>query len=573
MNANDSKVIDSEVQKLVDRHIVTEIKEGWKFVSNIFVRPKPNNKFRLIIDLSPLNKFILKEHFKMDNLQSAVELMRPGVYISSIDLRDAYYTLPIAEEFKPYICFQWSGKIFMFHVMPFGLTSAPRFFTKIMKPAMSALRKKGISVFNYIDDLFIVGDSKSTCEHSVKEVIDMVTKLGFFINFEKSSLTPQTTMRFLGFMLDTVEMIIFPPVEKVEKTLLLINKFLAPGNFKIREVASLVGVLNDLSHGVDYSKAHMKGLEIEKNIAVKQAGENSFEGIMSIGGNGLDDLCWWAYNLEGSCKIVNRGAPSITIETDASSLGWGAISQGKVVNGKWELHETKLHINALETLAVYKAITTLFPNVYNTHFRLLCDNTTAIAYINKSGGTWSYHCNKFSKLIWGWCQQYNNWISATFIPGKYNAQADFASRHFTADTEWGLNPELFKMVCRTWFIPEVDLFASFNNHLISKYVSWGPDPKSIACDAFLLNWGLFKSVFIFPPFRLVLRCIKKIKLEKPSGILVVPNWPGQVWFAEALNIAKRQPILIPRKAGNLVPKCLQNTASTLHSTPIVFVRF
>lgn len=96
------------------------MKDG-SFVSNVFIRPKPNNKFRLIIDLSPLNEYVLKEHFKMDNLNSAIDLLSSGAFLASIDLRDAYYTLPIAEQFKPYMCFQWDSGVYMFHVMPFGL--------------------------------------------------------------------------------------------------------------------------------------------------------------------------------------------------------------------------------------------------------------------------------------------------------------------------------------------------------------------------------------------------------------------------------------------------------------------
>lgn len=107
---------------------MTEVFSGWNFISNIFLHPKPNNKFWLIIDMSPLNVYIHKEHFKMDNLESAIELMFEGAFMCLIDLRDAYYTLPIVEVFKPYMCFQWMSCICMFNVMPFGLMSAPRFF-------------------------------------------------------------------------------------------------------------------------------------------------------------------------------------------------------------------------------------------------------------------------------------------------------------------------------------------------------------------------------------------------------------------------------------------------------------
>lgn len=572
-NAHDKDIIDLEVKNLVERKIVSEIEEGWKFVSNIFIRPKPNNKFRLIIDLSPLNAYIHKEHFKMDNLNSAIDLMSPNSFLASIDLKDAYYTLPIAEFFQPYICFQWDSKIYMFHVMPFGLTSAPRYFTKILKPPMSCLRKKGVRVFNYIDDLFIIGETERECEQSVKEVVSLLTKLGFFVNYEKSSLRPCTSMRFLGFILDTSEMTVYPPQDKVQKTLELLQKFLIPGTFQIREVASLVGVLNDLTQGVDYSKAHIKGLETDKNIALTQSGHLGFEGVITLSSVAKDDLYWWLLNLEGSCRLVSVKQPTLTVQTDASLQGWGAVSHGRTVNGKWDDHEKSLHINALETLAVLRAMKVLFPNHVNTHFKVLSDNTTTIAYINKAGGTWSYFCNLFSKQLWEWCQKTNNWISATHIPGVENVKADFASRHFTEDTEWGLNVNIFQRICERWFVPQVDLFASFNNHLLPQYVSWGPDPGSIACDAFLLNWKDFNSIFVFPPFRIVLRCVKKIMKERPKGILIVPDWPGQVWYADVMKLAIKPPMFFPKRSGNLVPKCKGNIMSNLHVTPLVSVRF
>lgn len=442
-----------------------------------------------------------------------------------------------------------------------------------MKPPMASLRKKGIRVFNYIDDLFVIGKTRDECERFVTEVTSLLTSLGFFINYEKSSLQPDTNMRFLGFMLDTIEMIVYPPDDKVQKTLKLLEKFLTPGTFKIREVAALVGVLNDLTQGVDYSKAHIKGLETDKNTALALAGRDGFEGFMSLSEIAITDLKWWLLNLEGASKLVSVKSPTVTFQTDASLLGWGAVSDSRVVNGKWSLEESSLHINALETLAVLKAVEALFSNKYNTHFKLLSDNTTTIAYINKAGGTWSYFCNLFSRKVWEWCQKYNNWISATYIPGIENTRADFASRHFTEDTEWGLSSSIFSRICTNWFTPDVDMFASFNNHLLPNYVSWGPDSHSIACDAFLLNWSEFNSIFVFPPFRIVLRCVKKIKKEKPTGILVVPDWPGQVWFADVMRLAKGPPMRFPRKPNNLIPKCANNLESTLHVTPLVSVRF
>lgn len=555
------------------RGIVSEIVGGWKFVSNIFIRPKPNNKVRLIIDLSPLNASILKEHFKMDNVESAIDLMKEDAYLASIDLQDAYYTLPVREADKPYLCFQWDSHIFMFNVMPFGLTSAPRFFTKILKPPMALLRRQGVNVFNYIDDLFIISNTREKCETDVQKVITLLTSLGFFVNYEKSSLKPSKSMRFLGFILDSEEMIVKPPSDKVEKTICLLQQFLPDHEFNIRSVASMIGILNDLSHSMDYAKAHVKGIENDKITALKLAGPLGFEGSMYISPSGRDDILWWLNNLEGACRMINVPLPTVTLKTDASRSGWGAVTGEKVINERWSEGEASMHINVLETLAVFKALECLFSDTFSTHFKLLTDNTTTMAYVNKAGGTWSLLCNYFAKQIWEWCQKRNNWITATFIAGKDNVEADFASRHFTADTEWGLNPVIFRDLCTKWFRPEVDLFASFNNHLLPVYVSWGPDKHSIATNAFLLNWGNFKTIYIFPPFRLLARCAKKILREKPKGFLIAPNWPGQVWFVEVMNLAKSSPLLIPSKPGNLIPKSKGNLRSGLHSTPLIAVPF
>lgn len=121
--------------------------------------------------------------------------------------------------------------------------------------------------------------------------------------------------------------------------------------------------------------------------------------------------------------------------------------------------------------------------------------------------------------------------------------------------------------------PKVDLFASSHNHLLPDYVNWGPDGGAITCDAFLLNWAMFDSVFLFPPFRLVSRCIKKIKEENPRGFFVAPNWPGQVCFADVVNLAKRRRLIIPTRPNNLIPKNKGNRQSRLHSTTLIDAHF
>ena len=68
-----------------------------QFISTIFLRPKKDESFRMILKLKELNKFVEYEHFKMDSIHTCIELMRPSCYMASIDLRDAYYSAPVDE--------------------------------------------------------------------------------------------------------------------------------------------------------------------------------------------------------------------------------------------------------------------------------------------------------------------------------------------------------------------------------------------------------------------------------------------------------------------------------------------
>ena len=53
------------------------------------------------------------------------------------------------------------------------------------------------------------------------------------------------------------------------------------------------------------------------------------------------------------------------------------------------------------------------------------DNSTAVAYINKKGGTHSVLCDALAVKIWQWAIPRNIWLSAAFIPGESNVVADF----------------------------------------------------------------------------------------------------------------------------------------------------
>lgn len=133
-----SEVIDSLLLKRVVEEMVEC--EG-QFISNIFLRPKPNGKNRLILDLTLLNKFLVLQHFKMESLESALDLMPPDVFMATVDLQDAYFTILVHEEDRKFLKFRWQGKLFQFRGVPMGLACAPYMFTKFLIPVFAEFRE------------------------------------------------------------------------------------------------------------------------------------------------------------------------------------------------------------------------------------------------------------------------------------------------------------------------------------------------------------------------------------------------------------------------------------------------
>ena len=118
--------------------------------------------------------------------------MYPHCYLASIDLQDAYFSVKVHEQFQNCLKFIWRGKHYKFVGMPQGLASAPRYFTKILKPVMACLQAKGVSACNYLDDIFITAPSPSECMDALHETITLFQNLGFHVNLSKSNLSPAT---------------------------------------------------------------------------------------------------------------------------------------------------------------------------------------------------------------------------------------------------------------------------------------------------------------------------------------------------------------------------------------------
>ena len=94
--------------------------------------------------------------------------------------------------------------------------------------------------------------------------------------------------------------------------------------------------------------------------------------------------------------------------------------------------------------------------------------------------------------------------------------------------------------------PNMDLFASRISHKTRRYMSWKPDPMSVATDALTQDWSnLFP--YAFPPFCLVGRTLKKAQKHLIQMIIITPVWVSQPWYPVLLEMCIQSPILLPKQ--------------------------
>lgn len=525
---NERDHINDAIGNLISTGAVTECQpcEG-QFISSFFLRQKPNGKMRFILNLKQLNKFIDTEHFKIEDLRTAVKLISKNCYMASLDLKDAYFFVKIHPSSRKYLRFNWDNKTYEFNAMPFGLSTAPYLFTKIMKPVVKLLRSAGYLSTIYLDDLFLLGRTYRECLENIHMTKKLLISLGFIINEAKSNLVPSTTCKFLGFLLNSNKMQVTLPDDKKTRVKSELKNFMALKRCKIRKFAQIVGLLISICPATEYGLLYTKQLERSKFLSLN--GSDDYDKYMNISSSLLPDLQWWLKAIENSASSIKHDSYVIEIFSDASTTGWGASCNGETASGQWSETERTKHINFLELLAAFIALKIFAKQLTNCQILLRVDNSTAISYINRMGGIQFPHLTQVAKDIWQWCENRKLFIFASYIKSADNKVADFESRRVHPDIEWELSNSAYQKIIAKFGTPQIDLFASRINNKCAKYVSWNRDPDAWAINAFTINWTDY-YFYAFPPFSIILKTLRKIITDKATGIMIVPVWPSQPWY-------------------------------------------
>ena len=197
-----------------------------------------------------MNDFAEIDLFKYQSVQYALRIIKPGDYLAKVDLSNAFRSVGLhpsnfkATGIKWKFCGEDKFTYLVDQRLCLGGKRAPGIFDSLSHAVRAIMYSRGVhSLVYYLDDWLIISNNFEQCRLIMLDLIHVLRKLGFHINYNKVE-GPSQSLTFLGIQMDTVSMTLALPKKKLrdlEETLLVVA-----GHSKITKwrLQSLIGKLN-----------------------------------------------------------------------------------------------------------------------------------------------------------------------------------------------------------------------------------------------------------------------------------------------------------------------------------------
>lgn len=531
-------------------------------------------RWRQIWNMRWSNQHMRPLTFKMTGVAAWKALIKKNDWMCSVDLKDAYLNILMAEGEAKYQRYVFRGQVWEIITLPFGNAQAPWAFTRFIAPLLSKWRAKfQIRCLAWLDDLIFAAQSPAHLNRAMQSILDDLSWAGLKVNTKpgKSTLVPTQTLTWCGIEWSTRTETLHIPRERVKNVKDEIRHVLkrhSRGQHPTaRVMASVLGKLQALAEAVLPQRVHCRTLLVDLNKAIRKC--DSWNCLVFLAPTSLEALTWLRKNISrwNGASWATPSAPALSLTTDASPYAWGAIltlpdGQTTETSGYFSEREGSRWQNEREALAVQHALSThsrlLLHLAHNSHGLLQVmieqDNASVVSYIRKQGGGKRALSLIIERML-VWCWDNNIQLLARWIAGS-EMPADVWSRELAkVDTgDWAVHPSTFRWLCgRLNFAPTIDLMASRLNHKVPRFFSFRPDPSALDFDALSRdkNWATERG-YVAPPVNMVTRVLGKAKADRATILLVVPHWPSSMWW----------PALAPPPLGNRVSELLTFPVTT-----------
>ena len=565
LTADQQFILDEEMQKFLDGHVIEPVLDLSTpgFYSPLFLHPKTDKGWRIIINISELNRHLVYHKFKMETLKTVRQSLKQGHYAFSLDLKSAYSHIPIHPASRKYLRFFWKGKCFQFRNLPFGLSPAPYLFSLTVSQVAKFFHSHGVFGHFYLDDWLFFLFSRAILSKNQPKILHVTALLGWIVNLEKSDLDISHFSVYIGGDFDLSLGTIKPTQKRWEKICMLLPPFLQLTVARAGHWASILGILTSTQDLTEIGRLQLRSLQYHVNLHWFDRENTNI--MIPITAACKSALSWWLRHDNVMPGVPLQPPPAnLTLFTDSSSTGYGASLNDMHFSGKWSTKQASHHINYLEMLCVKLSLIHFRKHLTHQVVLVASDNSTVVCYLNKQSGTHSFSLHELTYDILSWCLQEHVILRARHLAGKLNVIADGLSRDGRVlQTEWSLHPDVFSSITMTWSTPQIDLFATASNTKCPVYFSPIPDNQAAGIDALSQSWSRIIG-YAFPPPGMLQLVLNKIQSSDHCQVLlVVPRWTRRSWFPQLLTLLNDVPRQLP-----CWPKLLkQPNQLVFHSNP------
>jgi hypothetical protein len=543
-----------------------------QYCSAAFMVPKGSDSFRTVIDNRPVNIACIAKKCKFDTLKLLSRLPVKDTWAIKCDMKDAYYQVPLRQQDRKYLAFECCGHYYHLNCLPFGWLNSPWFFTKVAKVFVNHIRhpkgkakqhkaqphcsffpqhnssmhpsSTGCICLPYLDDFLFVFKTQQHAAQGAQWVKNLLFWLGFTPHPTKSVWVPSQQLEHLGLVVDFANEAFIAPAAKLARLKnsakqLRIDALKHARKVSRKALQSFCGFAQSMQLAIAPARLFLRSLFDAQAMRAKQPG------MIILSRQALRDLSWWAdipVKHTRAAMILRPGTPHLFV--DACKTGWGAVMNGEIARGSFTVQEGLEDIAVLEMRAVRLALISFADTLRNRCVLLREDNTVTEAAVRNHTSRSKAVLHEYRQL-WSLADDLGVTFKVIRVASEDNL-ADAPSRD--KDANIMLHPAHFQTLQRTFGRFDVDLFASeFDTQSTPMFFSMHRCPGSSGVDAFMQNWNNL-NCYGFPPYdtHSLLQVVQKLReCASAQAVLIVPDWPGQPWFRELLELADRIEILSP----------------------------
>ena len=536
-----SDFVEKSILEMLKTGAIKESASPPKVVNPLSVSTDSRGKKRFILDLRYINNYLYKDKIKFDDWKCFENYLEANKgYLFKFDLKSGYYHVDIFSPHQTYLGFSWviggTTRYFFFTVLPFGLSTAPFIFTKILRPLVKYWRLHAVKIAVFLDDGISIEYDYNQALSNSKFVRNSLIKAGFVLNENKSVWTPSKNMVWLGMEIDTNKNIIKITDDRITNILNFIQILFKKVYISARELSKLAGKIISTKFIIG-NLIHLKTRNIFKSIESRSSWDTKFNIAHHTGT--VKEIIFWKNNIKSFNKRVIKEyvIPTIFVYSDASNSGLASIykdkGKDKICYKNFSETEKSKSSTWRELEAIRYSLNSSKVTLQNKTVFWYTDNYACSLIANKGSNKIELH--DLALDIWNMTHSHKITLKTFWIPRENNMVADRLSKQIDYD-DWYITFNLIRILCGKWGWVTVDRFASDKNKKADRFNSKYLCPGTERVNAFSTDWSNENNLLV-PPIFLIPKTIKHFLSSnyQSRAILVCPYWPSATFWPLLLD--------------------------------------